>query len=127
MAEHYRRWWVVNSCDLGWGDYGRALVTGLTWNLDRTAEGLLQLERTGPFVPPVTVTSWDELLFTADAKAEMENSGLWSLDFRPVVLARIVNLAWHEWDLTSDHPAKYPAGGEPENYVLGRKDSEAAR
>ena len=62
MAEHSRRWWVVNSCDLGWGDYGRALVTGLTWNLDRTAEGLLQLERTGPFVPPVTVTSWDELL-----------------------------------------------------------------
>jgi hypothetical protein len=36
-----------------WGDYGDMLRHGMTNHLDRSGESL-QLERTGPFVPPVT-------------------------------------------------------------------------
>lgn len=120
-------WHRLRGNDLGWGDYGDVLVGGLVWNLGRTGDGLLQLERTGPFVPPVTVPGNDHVLVTTEVRAELERSGLGAFEFRPVVLARVVNLPWPDWDLTAEDPARYPAGGEPENYVLGRKDSARAR
>ena len=42
-------------------------------------------------------------------------------ELRKVEKKRVVRLNWEHWDKKAEHPAKYPAGGEPENYVLGRK------
>ena len=36
-----------------WGDYGSMLIGGMSGHLPRR-DGLIQLERTGPFVPPMT-------------------------------------------------------------------------
>jgi hypothetical protein len=36
-----------------WGDYGSILQHGMTAHLGRNPEGLAQLERTGPFIPPI--------------------------------------------------------------------------
>ncbi|MCB1262546.1 MAG: hypothetical protein KDB33_19455, partial [Acidimicrobiales bacterium] len=85
------------------------------------------LDSRGPFVPPVTTPSSDLLVVTGEARSAIEASGLGAFEFRPVVLARVVNLRWEAWDLSADWPERMPAGGEPENYVLRRKDSAAAR
>lgn len=114
-------WSTLEPSGPAWGDYGRVLVHGLAWNLDRTPEGSAQLERCGPFVPPLTLPSGCGPVVTAEARSDLEGSGLRGLSFRPVVLAKVVNLAWQDWDLDAPKPARYPAGGEPENYVLRRK------
>ena len=119
-------WKSLRATDLGWGDYGDILVSGLTWNVGRDGEGRLQLERAGPFVPPVT-TPRGHLVVTGEARSMIEASGLGAFEFGPVVLARVVNLRWEEWDRSAEWPEKMPSGGEPENYVLRRKDSAAAR
>jgi hypothetical protein len=114
-------WFVLRGTDLGWGDYGHILVHGMVNHLGRDGAGLAQIERTGPFVPPITLPGLDVLAVTAAARGELEAADLLGLEYRPVELARAVRLAWHEWDLDADEPAKYPSGGEPENYILRRK------
>ena len=54
----------------------------------------------------------------------MEGSGLQGLVFRGVVKKRIVRVDWRAWDLPAREPERLPAGGEPENYILGRKHDE---
>lgn len=102
-----------------WGDYGDMLLTGMVTRPD--AEGHRGIERTGPFVPPITVAGISTRIVTESFRGELEASSLRGIDFRPTVLKRIVRLDWRSWDLTAEDPEKYPAGGEPENYVLGRK------
>lgn len=114
-------WFVPHGDDLGWGDYGAILVHGMTSHLGRDDQGRPQLERTGPFIPPVTLSGLGVLLVTGEARSELESSGLRSIGFGPVALARIVRLPWHEWDLDADVPEVYPQSGEPEDYILGRR------
>ena len=45
--------------------------------------------------------------------------------YRPVIKARIVEYRWETWDRSSDSPAEYPEGSEPENYILTRPHSPA--
>jgi hypothetical protein len=82
--------------------------------------GPARLERTGPFVPPVTLAGISDLLVTGAFRAELERSPLTGLGIRPAEKARIVRLEWERWDLTGDEPQEYPQGGEPEGYVLDR-------
>jgi hypothetical protein len=108
-----------------WGDYGRALREGIAWNLPRV-DGALQLERTGPSIAPITFPSGDDIVvITAAVRSALESSGLRGCVFRPVIKARVVNLDWQSWP-AADHPALYPAGGEPDRYILGRKNNPAA-
>ena len=44
--------------------------------------------------------------------------------FQQVNKARIVDLPWHEWDLTTDDPPEFPGSGEPEDYILERPPSD---
>ncbi len=101
-----------------WGDYSDVLAHGMTAHLGRR-DGLLQLERTGLFVPPVTLPGPGDLVVTDAARIELDHL-IANLAFRPVSKARIVRLEWHLWDLGADEPAWYPESGEPEGYVLDR-------
>ena len=109
-----------------WGDYGNILISGLV-DRDETS-GLLLIERTGPFVPPISIGGLHSPVVVTDAfRRELEGSGLTGFGFQPVVKQRIVRLAWERWDRSAAEPAEYPAEGEPENYVLGRQhDAELA-
>ncbi|UCC99720.1 MAG: hypothetical protein JSW66_07510 [Phycisphaerales bacterium] len=98
-----------------WGDYGSILVHGMAHRDDE--EGLLQLERTGPYIPAITAPGIHDLLLTDQAKSAISEI-LPSLEFKPVVKAHIVLSNWHEWDRNADDPAEYPETGEPEDYVL---------
>jgi len=107
-----------------WGDYGEILHHGISWNRGRV-DGFIQLERTGPFIPPLTMPSTHHVVVVESLRRKIVDSGLRGYAFVPVVKARIVRLNWESWP-PSAKPAKYPSGGEPENYVLRRKHHPAS-
>jgi hypothetical protein len=105
--------------DLPWGDYGDILAHGMA---SRSKDGDLELERTGPFVPPFSQPS-DFVVVTAGFLREIQGSGLTGYLFGPVKKKRISKVEWREWEPYGPKEMRYPAGGEPENYVLRRKHS----
>jgi hypothetical protein len=47
---------------------------GMTAHLERT-DGLLSLERTGPYIPPITLPGIDDVVVNAAARGLLESSG----------------------------------------------------
>jgi hypothetical protein len=103
-----------------WGDYGRILINGLG---DRE-NGLVAVNRTGPFIPPISFP--DGAIVVSDAFRGLLAKEFSGLKFQPVIKKRIVLLRWERWDRTAPSPQRPPAGGEPENYILRRGRSEKA-
>jgi hypothetical protein len=103
-----------------WGDYGSILQHGMTGRLGRV-DGLLSLERTGPYMPPITFPGIGDVVLSSGGRALLEYPGWSGFTFQPVHKTRIVNIPWHEWDLTTFDPPVRPASGEPENYILKRR------
>lgn len=96
-----------------WGDYGHILIHGMTAHLPRK-DNRLQLERTGPFMPPITLPGVGDVLVTDVFRSELTESPFAHLDFCGVVKARIVEYHWENWDRKSPEPEEYPESGEPE-------------
>ena len=111
-----------------WGDYGNILMTGLCAVRDKRT-GHLDLERAGPFVPPMifNVDHVGYVVLVAESLREKLNrAGFGDLAFKPTVKKRIVNIPWHTWDKQAKYPPIIPEGGEPESYLLDRPHSEEA-
>jgi hypothetical protein len=108
-----------------WGDYGHILQHGMAAHLPRL-DGKLALERTGPYIPPVTLPGVGDIVLTSEAKILLETSGLSGFSLVPVEKALIVELPWESWDLDTEEPAEYPDSGEPEDYILGQPHSPRA-
>jgi len=100
-----------------WGDYNDILQHGMISPAGRTG-GLLNLERTGPYIPPITFPGIGNVVVSAAGRKLLEESGLRGFGFRPVRKARIVELRWQDWDLTAHEPRMVPKSGEPEDYIL---------
>jgi len=111
------KFYRLTNKEMPWGDYGDILLTGMTAHLDRQ-DGLLQLERTAPFLPPMTISGIDDLLVDDTTKNKIEQSGLKGFEFLPVIKRHISFVDWTTWDLNADDPNFYPDNGEPENYIL---------
>ena len=124
-SENTDDFYIVKRARAPWGDYGHILVHGMTGHLGRKGGegGPLQLERTGPFVPPITFPGIGDVIVTDEMKQLMEQAGFRGISFRAVEKAHITNVPWHEWDLTAADPAYYPDEGEPEGYILDRPHS----
>jgi hypothetical protein len=103
-----------------WGDYGHILISGMT-SLPRK-DGLFQLDRTGPFIPPISFPV-GVIIVTDEYKERLIKSGLTGLSFQPIIKSRIVHLEWQKWDKTAEDPEEYPSTGEPEDYILERPNS----
>lgn len=123
MTQAVPAFYLLHRPDVPWADYGDVLVAGLTERLPRR-DGLLQLERTGPFVPSITV-SGDSVLVTDATRRQLAASGLTGFDFRPVLKARIVRLDWQVWDRDAEDPAEMPESGDPDDYILARPHDPA--
>ena len=108
----------------GWGDYGYILQHGMTAHSPRI-DGRLALERTGPYIPPITLPGIGNLILTSEARKFLETSGLTGFSFLPVEKILIVELPWEAWDLSKEEPPEIPESGEPVDYVLGRPHSPA--
>lgn len=108
-----------------WDDYGHILQHGMTSHLPREG-GLLALERTGPFIPPITFPGIGDVVLTSSAKDLLLSSRLSGFDVRPVRKTLTVELHWENWDWSRQEPEQYPDSGEPEDYILGQPDSASA-
>jgi hypothetical protein len=113
--------YTLKSAAPPWGDYGNVLWHGLATE----ERGALILERTGPFVPPITFPGLT-IVVTDGLRRLLDVEAFSGYEWRPVIKKRVVALDWTEWDLSAEDPGTYPAGGEPENYILGRKHNEQA-
>lgn len=113
---------ILKAPEEHWGDYGQILRHGMTSHLGRAADGCAQLERTAPYIPPISFPGFD-LVVTNDFRTKLEQSGLQGLGFEPVHKARIVDLPWHTWAPDTEDPARFPKSGEPEDYILERPHS----
>jgi len=102
-----------------WGDYGSILVNGMSRHLPKL-DGLIQLERTGPFVPCLSVPVPVDVIVTERTRAKLVESNLSGATFRPVHRTRIVHSDWHTWNIGASRPARIPTSGEPEDYVLAQ-------
>jgi hypothetical protein len=110
---------------VSWGDYGDILQHGMTAHSSRV-DGRLALERTGPYIPPITLPGIGDLILTFGTRKLLEGSGLTGFSFLPVEKTLIVELPWETWDLSKDEPPEIPESGEPEDYVLVRPHSPTA-
>ena len=115
-----------------WGDYGAFLIHGMS-HVGRV-NGCLQLARTGPYIPPLTLLGLHDFIVTDDLCRKMKLSNLGHFTFRPVIKSHIVECHWELWNLDSDEPAAYPwdltrnievthVAHEPEDYVLSHPHS----
>lgn len=106
-----------------WGDYSAILEHGLC----RSKVGEpLELWRTGPFVPAVTLPGFGNLVVNEACKRRVESAQL-SVRFESVRLTRAVRIDWQSWPKRS-MPKVRPTGGEPENYLVdARHDREVAK
>jgi hypothetical protein len=105
-----------------WGDYYDILMHGMSCHCERD-DGLIQLERTGPFVPPISLPGIGDIVVTDAFRRRLEVSGLEGLRFDKVIKKLIVRSDWHTWDRDADEPSEYPDSGEPESYVLEQPHS----
>ena len=107
-----------------WGYYSDILVHGIATHPKGSSKGSLHLERTGPYIPPISFPgSGSNIVITDEFKDKLESSGLSGFAFQPVMKERIVDLDWQEWDDTLNDPPVYPETGEPEDYILERPHS----
>jgi hypothetical protein len=109
----------------GWGDYGHILQHGMAAHRPRV-DGRLALERSGPYIPPITLPGIGDIVLISEAKKLLESSALSGFSFLPVQKTLVVELHWETWDLDADHPAEFPESGEPEDYIVGRPHSPKA-
>lgn len=103
--------------ETNWGDYGDILISGMTAHLERQ-NGLQQLERTGPFIPPLVNSGLWDIVVTDRVKKNLQDSGLVEISFRRVLKKHIVELDWTSWDLSLEEPRIFADSGEPEDYIL---------
>jgi hypothetical protein len=115
--------YILNAPNHRWGDYGNILTHGMA---RRTDSGVLEIQRTGPFIPQITFPGIGEVVVTDELRKALVRSGLKGFTFESVVKRLIVHSDWDTWDQTADEPAEHPDSGEPEDYVLGQPRSTDA-
>lgn len=114
------RFFIIDRSTHPWGDYGDMLTQGMAYRGD---SGVLEIERTGPFIPPMTFPGIGEVVVTDELRQQLERSALKGFVFEPVVKRLIVQSDWNTWDQLAEEPAEHPESGEPEDYVLGQPHS----
>lgn len=110
-------YYLLRGAAAPWGDYGRILTHGMSAHRQRVG-GIIQLERSGPFIPPITFPAAD-VVATDVLRAAVETSGLTGASFQRVEKAHIVRINWERWDRTQPMPPHVPPSAAPEDYILG--------
>jgi len=115
------KYYELSNKEMPWHECGEVLLTGLTCHFEREYD-LLQLSRTGPFQPNMTIPA--ELIVTDTMKYKLSNSGFEGINFLRVIKRHITFIDWTNWDLKAKDPQFYPKYGNPENYLLDLPHSE---
>lgn len=112
------QFYILNKSTDPWGDYGNILTHGMSAHRGRNKDGLIQLERCGPFIPPISMPGIGDIVVTQSFRNELLNSPLKGFEFRPVSKLHIVKNSWHDGSRNRPEPFRYPKGGKPEEYIL---------
>jgi hypothetical protein len=107
-----------------WGGYGIMLIHGMSPD-GRTHHGLLQLERSGPFIPPLSVPGLSGAVVANDFRRALEQSQLTGLGFQPVVKKHIVEHNWQSWSEADFFASLQATKGEPEDLIRSYPHSPA--
>jgi len=108
---------------VAWGDYGDVLAHGFA---SRSEGGILQLERVGPFVPPISMPA-PFVVVNSVFLEELHQSGLAGFSIGEVAKKRIPYVDWRSWEPYGHEEMAYPEDGEPENYIeRGEHSPEAS-
>lgn len=106
-----------------WGsDWGGIAEIALKGWCIRGQDGLLELTRAGPFVPPISLPESDmgrmiwEVVVTDDFKRLLEISGLSGFTFRPIRKRHIIRMEWEKWVLSEVEPPESFETHEPIDY-----------
>ncbi len=87
---------------------------------------MLEVERTGPFVPPIDPLWLGDIPVVTDSfRRSIEESGLEGACFREVRKAKIVLVDWRGWDRDAEQPEELPPQGKPEDYILAPEHDPA--
>jgi hypothetical protein len=108
--------------DTPWGDYGQILLNGMSSHLPRL-DGKLQLERAGPYVPPITFPRRGDVVVTDALRSRFDERSDRPLPVKPLVKARIVKLDWEQWP-RDRLPEALPPSRDPEDLILLREHDE---
>ena len=101
-------YYIIKNKRMPWGDYGNTLFSGLLKILDKDYEEL-DFPR--------------NLILKDDIKKGIEKAEILGIKkFKKVLKKKIVDIDWHTWDLDAKEPKYYPESGEPENYILKKKN-----
>src|SRR5438105_2367736 len=65
---------IIEGGEVPWGDYGSILTHGMTAHLERRGSQL-QLERTGPFIPPISFPGINDIVVTTEMRDAMQRAG----------------------------------------------------
>lgn len=87
-------------------------IGGMSRHLPRLG-GLIQLERTGPFVPPLSLPGRGDVVITEDMRSRLESSEFADWTLRPVIKTHIVRIEWSGEVIDPDDQ-----WGEPEEIIL---------
>ena len=116
-------WYRLRQVEAPWGEHGRMLVSGISRRAD---DGVLEVERAGPFVLPIDPLWLGDIPVVTDSfRRSIEKSKLRGACFREVRKVRIVLVDWQAWDRNAELPDELPPEGKPENYILSRKHAPA--
>ncbi|HEY3835111.1 MAG TPA: hypothetical protein VGL72_01000 [Bryobacteraceae bacterium] len=91
----------------------------------RRRAGVIQLERCGPFMPPITLPGVGDIVVPNSTRRQIELAGLTGITWQSVDKVRIVKSDWETWTTDEKLPPALPSGGEPENYILGQPHDPA--
>ena len=100
----------------GRGDYERIRISGMSEHLSRK-DGLIQLERCGPFIPPMSMPSIGDIVVTDAMLTLLHDSSFSEWTVLDVIKAHIRLSNWP--DTLSNEDV-----GEPEDAVLASHDGE---
>lgn len=104
---------LAKRVDAPWGDYGSILINGIVSGGGRREADrfdVLSLERTGPFVPPISFPGIGNIVVTDAMKQAMEHAGFRGIQYQVVRKKLIVESDWHTWDRSAKEPVRYPKG-----------------
>jgi len=112
----------IEKIDTPWGDYGDILLNGMTAHSSKQNNKLC-LERTGPFIPPISFPGIYDIVITNSFRNKLVENNFNGFELVEVIKKKIVELNWELWDRLCDDPQRYPDNGEPENYILCEEHS----
>jgi hypothetical protein len=106
-----------------WGDFGDILIGG-TGQREQGKEGRFLLERTGPFMPPISFTVQGCVIVTTNFRNKLSER-FEELIYRPVTKKKVVEIHWEEWGRHWP-PQEWPPGQYVSDYIHKGKHSPRA-